>query len=299
MVFTSCTWNMNYFPKGDYRNKDLFENTPAKELINAIEKDSYNGVKKICEDDTSLVNFQESVYGICPLICAIGMAKYNAAKALIESGANPNLKSFIGTSPMFEAVSYRWYDTQIKCDTIYLKLLLSYGGDPNSIYKESEIEKDEGEVSVVPDGTSLLMYAIDYSDGFPYVRILVEAGADIEYRTKFGRTAAIEALLMEDLESAHYLIVEKKAQVKDVYYVGETDSPPSPKLDDPRDPVNLLLVMTYERDTRKYQLKMDIVKEFENQGVDYQHRKKFIDKGTLYHIKHLHPNDWKDYIEMY
>jgi hypothetical protein len=54
---------------------------------------------------------------------------------------------------------------------------------------------------------------------------------------------------------------------------------------------------TIELESEEYKMKMTIVKEFANQGVNYWDTK--TSNSTLEHIKKLHPNDWEEYIKKY
>ena len=132
----------------------------------------------------------------------------------------------------------------------------------------------------------------------PVVKALVEYGADIDYRLEDGTTAAIEALRYNNIETAHFLIVEKHAKVSDPYFnsiiLANIGIP-----NEPHYPVDLLLNMFFDLDSPKYKLKQDIIKEFEKAGINYQERKTTISPNILSTIKDLHPDDWEDYLEKY
>jgi len=53
----------------------------------------------------------------------------------------------------------------------------------------------------------------------------------------------------------------------------------------------------YELDSDRYKIKMDIVSEFANQGVDYWSTK--IHKDTISEIKKIYPGTWEEYIKKY
>jgi hypothetical protein len=129
--------------------------------------------------------------------------------------------------------------------------------------------------------------------GIQKVHLLVEHGAKIDYKTESGQTAAVVALMMEDIETAYYLIVEKKAIITQPYYdflLGKKE---------PMFPVELLLDLFFDIGSKKYEQKMAIVQEFKNQGIDYFSYKKNIDEKILRKIKKVHPYDWQNYIEKY
>lgn len=275
---------------------DLFKNTPAWDLVKAIDKENIYKIKKILSVDKSLANFQESLYGMTPLMRAIGTDKYKSTKELLDCGANPNLASKIGTNPLFEAISYRWNDVTAKNDTKYVKLLLSYGANPNLGYFYQKIV---GETNPIEYGTSPLIYAIAYSSGYDIVRLLVASGAEINYKTRLGNTAAIESLKMEDINSAFYLIVENKAKIVEPYFYYNLINDTVIDKDKPFYPVDLLLDWTYEIGSERYNKKKLIVQEFANQGVSYNDSKVKINNLILRKIKKNNPNNWKEYLEKY
>ena len=136
--------------------------------------------------------------------------------------------------------------------------------------------------------------------GIEKTKALVEAGANINARTPTGMTAAIEALKwagggMMDTEEeyAHYLIAEKHADVT---------KPWLPKPDGLGgltriEPVTYLRDWTPDLDSEGYRMKMDIVKEFARQGVDYW--KTEIPKDVVAWAKKAHPDTWQEYLKKY
>ncbi|NMM64501.1 ankyrin repeat domain-containing protein, partial [Clostridium sp. P21] len=146
----------------------------------------------------------------------------------------------------------------------------------------------------IKSGKSPLMNSV--SAGIEKTKALVEAGADINYKTKKAETAAICALdsgggnVTEERRTyAYYLIAEKKAKVNESYYI----SNPNRKFY----PVDRLRDWTIELGSEEYKMKMAIVKEFANQGVSYWDTK--ISDDTLEHIKEIHPNNWEEYMKKY
>ena len=63
-------------------------------------------------------------------------------------------------------------------------------------------------------------------------------------------------------------------------------------------PVNLLRNWwIYPLDSEEYKIKMEIVKEFERQGVDYSATP--IPDWVLEKIKRQYPDTWEEYIKVY
>ena len=151
-------------------------------------------------------------------------------------------------------------------------------------------------------GTSPLMISI--ARGIEKTKALVEAGADINQKTEYGDTAAIRALrtgggsvLIERRRYAHYLIVEKKANVTEPYFSGLLPILHGFDPDEKYYPVKILRNWLCALDSEDYRLKMEIVEEFARQGVDYWATE--IPEIELRQIKHMYPDTWEDYIIRY
>ena len=271
----------------NYRIYDvrIYKDTPVWKLALAVKWQRKSKIEKLVKKNPHWLNYQEPKYGATLLLWAVGTEKYNSAKTLLKYGADPNIATFEGETPLFIAAGYSWVDIYAKKDPKYVKLLLSYGADPNKCYVGSE-------KSIIESGTSPLMHSIGC--GIEKTKALVEAGADINYKTKSGRTAAIDALMRQGLiDYAYYLIVEKKADVTEPVYIQIEPI----DLNDLRYPVNLLRNWVFDLDSKEYEMKMEIVKEFARQGVDYW--KTTIPKSKLEQIKKLYSSNWEEYIKKY
>ncbi len=181
-----------------------------------------------------------------------------------------------------------------------ISVLLEHDADPNTTnYDESNLNKG----SILEKGTSVLMLASSRS--YEASTMLVEYGANINYKTKTGKTAAIVSLLTKNLKVAYLLIVENKAKVTDSYnassILGISTISEESKLNDllSQDlyPIDLLSNWIFPIGSDEHFLKMEIVKEFENQGLEYRDRK--IPERIIQQIKALYPNSWQDFLEKY
>ncbi|WP_053955208.1 ankyrin repeat domain-containing protein [Inediibacterium massiliense] len=269
-------------------NINIYKDTPVWELALAVRDQKIKMIEKLVKDKPQLLNYQEPKYGATLLFWSVGMEKYKSAETLLKCGADPNIASTPeGETPLYLATHYSWIDNDAKKDPKYVKLLLRYGADPNKNYIGSE-------KTIIDQGQSPLMNSI--LCGIEKTKALVEAGADINYKTKTGNTAAIEALLMNMCpEYAYYLIVEKKAKVSEPYYIEISygDEDPNEKFF----PVTLLRDWVFDLDSKEYKMKMEIVEEFARQGVNYWDTK--IPNDILEQIKEIYPNTWKEYIKKY
>ncbi len=274
-------------------NINIYKETPAWELALAVKDEKTDTIEKIAKDKPELLNYQDTRYGATLLFWAIGMEKYKSAEALLKCGANPNVLSKTEwKTPLFLAAGFSWIDNDAKKDPKYVKLLLSYGADPN-------ITSSDSEKYIIEPDASPLMNSI--GKGIEKTKALVEAGADINYKTERGYTAAIQALGMganatlQGIEFSHYLISEKKAIVSEPYFRRQSYGNEDPN--EPLFPVSRLRRWVYGLDSEAYKMKMDIVEEFARQGVDYWESE--IPDDVIQQIKKLYPNDRQEYIKKY
>lgn len=266
LLITSC----KPFPKEEltFRDIEIFKNTIAWDLAQAVEDNDAQEIQDILKHNPKIVNFQDSVFGSTVLMWAVGSRNYKSAKALLDNGANPDIISKIGTTALFEAISFAWDDVRANGDSKFVKLLLDYKADPNICYCAP---KKEGETNSTECGTSPLIYSI--YRGFEKVKLLVNAGASINYTTPSKNTAACEALLLKDVESAYFLIVQNKAKVTEPFYFHSLNDADTIVFSKPHYPVDLLIDWTFDLKSPEYQKKKEIIAEFERQGVDYESRK--------------------------
>ena len=282
---------------------NIYKDNPVWELALAVKNQSAGSIERIAKRKPNLLNYQEPKYGATLLLWAVGAEKYKSAETLLKCGADPNIAStnntsYGGQTPLFVAAGYSLIDNNAKEDPKYVKLLLRYGADYNKNYTGFNIS---GIKSTIELGTSPLMQSIGC--GIEKTKALVEAGADINYKTSSGNTAAIEALLAgwnatsEAMQYAYYLIVEKKAKINEPYYRSDNTTMPGDNPNDKFYPVDILRDWVYDLNSKEYKIKMEMVREFERQGVNYRDTK--INKRTLSQIKKLYPNTWEEYIKKY
>lgn len=271
---------------------EIFKDTPAWAFARALEKSKLRKAKEMLSDNGDLVNYQDPEFGTTLLMRAISTQNYKAVEFLLKNGANPNIVSATGTTSLFRAVSYSWKDVTANTDPRFVKIMLEYGADPNIPYCAPEAE---GTISPIECGTSPLMHATQR--GFEKVKLLVEAGAEIDYKTKLGTTAAIKALLNNKADVAHYLIVEKKARVDEPYYYYHLFDRSKINYEKPHYPIELLENWLFELGSKEHKLKMEIVEEFKMQGQDYWSMEKH--PKTVERIKKIYPDNWEDYLRKY
>tara|TARA_Y100001933_G_scaffold68806_2_gene69785 strand:- start:1493 stop:2395 length:903 start_codon:yes stop_codon:yes gene_type:complete len=299
---SSCSYESGVDKDGDYlrTNINIYKDTPAWELAEAVNSQNVKKISEICKSNPELINYQDQNYGVTLLLWSVGMEKYNSAEALLIAGADPNIPSKLfkrtwGTTPLFTASGYSWIDNVFKKDAKYVKLLLSYGADPNWKFTDDNPNMK----CITETGTTPLIESIGC--GLEKTKALVEAGADIEAKTESGNRAVFRALqtanssLASEALYAHYLIVEMKADITEPKGSRFTFREEFQDLE--FYPVTNLRDWICDLESKSHKIKMEIVEEFKRQGVDYWSTP--ISNKKLDQIKKLYPDTWEDYIKVY
>jgi len=177
----------------------------------SIQKGNYQITEMLinCGADVNVQN----KFGETSLLQAIKAGRIDLAKLLLDAGANPRIPMTNGKLPIHCAIM----NHTLKCDTIHL--LLSYGSPINSKYKEqtplhmivsnipstsyrrtmideSNIVKlllengADPNITTYPDNeTALIAAVMRPSYNIDTIKLLLQYGADINFRGKNGYTA--------------------------------------------------------------------------------------------------------------
>jgi ankyrin repeat protein len=264
----------------DYR---LFQSTPAWELAKAVKSGDVKKIKEEVIQKKVLVDYKESRFGHTLLMIAIYNSKCESVKTLLELGANPNLHdTYKGETAVIVAAG--------NDDPKYLKLVLEYKGDPNSI--ENVFSGPKKRINSMRDSalTAAISPSIMANKNLEKVKLLVEAGADIHY-TKKGiiQAALAEALILDQMDVAMYL-VEKGADytkpITPTVLKGEDVSV-----------LYLLRCSIIDLDSEQYKKKMEVIAFLKTKGLDYD--KEPIDDADIERMKNMYPDNWQEYVKRY
>jgi len=271
-VLSSCQLLSDLTEQKGIKSIKIFQSTDAWELAQAVNSQNIGKIKKISKKNPEILDIKDPEYETTLLIWAVGMEKYDSVVALLECGADPDIYSvYYGYTALYLAAGFSWIDRQEKKDPKYVKILLEYGADPNLVTIIAEKSKKstsaDGIVRYIDIGASPLMASVGC--GLEKTKALIESGANIDHKNEENETAAIKALRWgHEVKYAHYLIVEKNANIKDSYIVPGY-SAPNIFVEKESYPIELLKNWVYDIDSDEYKLKMEIVEEFSRQGVDY------------------------------
>ncbi|WP_243409544.1 ankyrin repeat domain-containing protein [Pontibacter virosus] len=213
------------------------------ELAQAVKQQNVKKIKQLVSQGKVNVNLQEPRFGKTLLIWAVLTDRYKSVQALLESGADPEIRdTYSGTSALMEAAD--------KSETSeYVKLLLKYGANPN-------IDADAIEPNRV--ATPLIAAA---GNRFESVKLLVEAGADINYVTRHNGSALRAALNGQDVDIVMYLLIVKGAK-HDLTFGDKSDGSEIKIM-------HKLRNWTFPLDSEMYKKKMEIVAFLQERGMDY------------------------------
>lgn len=234
------------------RDVRVFENTPVWEVALAIRDQDNAKVKKLLQGKPlSFINFKEKYYGQSLLNWAVYRDNFESAKILVEAGADPNLKGYDSTSAVIHAAD--------KIETSdYLKLMLKYGGDPNTVADIDAPQRLR---------TPLIAAA---SNNLESVKLLLKTGADPNYvhRINKGRlnesiqSALISACRVSRIDIVKYLLID--AEVHFNYYFYTTIEKKEIGI------LYELRQMVFPLDSQEYQIKMEVVNYLKTKGLNYQ-----------------------------
>ena len=207
---------------------------------------------------------------------------YKSCKALLELGAKPDVHdTYSGSTALIEACKLT---NRCKNGTRFIKLLLAYGANPNE--EETGVRRKGNTTRLTP-----LLAACNGFNSFnspiEKVKLLVEAGANINYTNEYNMNALRSCLIFEHYDVILYLI-EKGAEYKNIistvkgvnYYI----------CDELRYDVHSL-------NSKKYLEKMELVDFLEKNGLHY--RTLPIPPAIIDIIKKQYPNNWQEYFEKY
>ena len=161
-------------------------------------------VKKFIVEFNPDVNVPTTVFGKTPLHMALSHGQIHAVKVLLENGANPNAATKNGQTPLYYAASYSLLSSA--------KALLSAGADVNAadVYggtplSTAAMHGSWCRSSFSWDGGTPLSTAAMHDD-VRMVKILADAGADVNKQNIYGYTALHMAVIRKDIASVAVLL---------------------------------------------------------------------------------------------
>lgn len=180
-----------------------------RNLRKLMKHEKVKDVRRFLKKDLSLIN-KSDINGITPLHIATYYQDSNLVKFLIQKGAAPDLRTRDGFTPLHIAV--------YKGDFRIVDLLLST--------KEVDVNR-----ATTEDNYSPLHIGVRFSSPQNILERLVQAAANVNNRTKRGRTPLHIAVIRGDIEAIKFLL-QKKARVNTFSLPSEFDAGGKTPLDD-------------------------------------------------------------------
>ena len=113
---------------------ELYKDTPAWQLVSALDNGKFELAKEQIRKDSSLANFVELVYGNSVLFWAALKSNEKAVELLLNNGARVNMCNYFGESPLEMAAFYN------PCESNILHMMLKNQplNDSMSLYLRNE-----------------------------------------------------------------------------------------------------------------------------------------------------------------
>lgn len=237
----------------------LYKHTPAWSLAKAVEDEDTTEISKQVLQMHISVDYRDPEYKQTLLMLATRTNKIESVKKLLELGANPNAHNdstkYFGQSAVLLACRFTRPSSKI------LALLLKYGGNPNSTACGVQ---ENGLGEIVPIRDFALSAAVFSS--FEKVKLLVDAGANINYATSTENCAIENCMIFDRMDIMLYLL-QKGADYRRKFTEIDLDKPDYPTFE--VDIPYKLRKCVYPIGSKEYTDKMKVVNFLKKKGLDY------------------------------
>ena len=185
LTLAGCAKRVDWDDPRD-RLREAFEDERVQALALAAEKGDLKRIDRLIDAGVD-VNYVGK-HGVTPLLCALAAPTTDSLERLLQHGADPNTQLADGTSVMSDVAGKR--DGQR-----WLEIVLDHGGDPNLLDTRNRH---------IPNDTPL--FDAIRANNFPGVELLIDAGADVNYRNGQHKTPLDCTLQFYHFQIAQVLI---------------------------------------------------------------------------------------------
>lgn len=168
---------------------EFFDDPAQRALGEAVERGNLEQARAALEQGADVNALGRD--GMVPLFWALAKQNVDGFRFLLKQGADPNVVVDLPRHFQESRAGAMEMASQLE-DPAYLRALLEHGGDPNTIVNE---------LWDIP-----LIYRAIMSRRLDNVRILLEAGAEINHRDKSNATPLIQAITARQFETALFLL---------------------------------------------------------------------------------------------
>ena len=238
----------------------LFQGTVAWNLAKAVEDQNVTEMKRQVLSLKVPVDYKEEKWNQTLLMMAVSSNKIRSVKCLLALGASPNehddtLRN-LGRNAVLFASEFNEPSPKI------LQLLLDYGGNPNSI--ECGRQKDNFG-NWIPARDFALNEAV--FTGFEKVKILVEAGADVNLQTEFTVPGAMHAAIIYSRMDVLLYLLEHGADYRRKFERIDWDNPEHRSFY--VDILYELRFCIYPLDSKEHKDKLKVIDFLRKRGLNY------------------------------
>ena len=270
----------------------LFQGTVAWDLAKAVEDQNVTEIKRQVLSLKVPVDYKEEKFGETLLMIAVWTNKLRSVKALLQLGANPNepndtLRNFGRNAVLFAS------ESKIPSPEI-LQLLLDYGGNPNSI----ECGKQKDNLGNWIPARDFALNAAVFT-GFEKVKILVEAGADVNLQTEFTVPGAMHAAIIYSRMDVLLYLLEHGADYRRKFERIDWGNPEHRSFY--VDILYELRFCIYPLDSKEYKDKLKVIDFLRKRGLNYW-KSPLPDNAIAVIKRDIRPKDeqeLKEYLKRY
>lgn len=158
----------------------------SQNIFDAVEKGDSDWIKQYVSENGDINTVNKA--GKSPLLIAIEKNRYNVFSYLLEQGADPNYRNDKADPRENQVIMAK---AATNSDGSYLKVALSFGGDPNTLDSY---------------GRPILLSAISHLENS---KILIESGANINSIGANGKSALHKAIQIKNYDVAYYLLQQR------------------------------------------------------------------------------------------
>lgn len=261
---------------------DLFDDTKTETLAQAVKTGDTLAIIREVEKNKIPVDIRSRQNGTTLLMMATYHNNITSAKCLLTLGANPNLyddttRSY-GDNSVLIAVRRRTPSAEM------LKLLLDYGGDPNS---QSKGVKYSNMRKYIPMRDFALQRAAAIS--LDKVKILIDAGADINKLGSSTQTSAIYTAMTHRKMDVLLFLLQNGADYSMQFC--NRDSTSCENI------LDILRTITFPLNSKEHRQKMEVVAFLKKKGMDYAASP--IPEYIISWAKKEYPQRWSEYLSKY
>lgn len=166
--------------------KEIFTDQNVRDLAEAAAKGNTKKIDELVRLGVSVNS--KGLHGLIPLFSAVVAQNKAGVERLLALGADPNLRSEEGGAVIHTA-------THLIKDSTFLKLILAHGGNPNLLRGN--------------DGKVPLHLAISSEDSYQSmekIKLLLDAGANVNVRDKRGETPLMDAAKLYRFDLTYKLL---------------------------------------------------------------------------------------------